>query len=146
MTPDMSLAGEVARISLLSGRFTLRSGAVSSLYFDKYRFEAEPALLRRVADRMLALLPADAEILADPQPSDGTLSIKLQSGRPAVRSSGLPFFDQAATSATFRPTWANRTASASERCSRMLVAACLTSENTLRSAQVISSSQSSQRL
>ena len=30
----------------LTGEFVLRSGVVSNEYFDKYRFEADPALLR----------------------------------------------------------------------------------------------------
>ena len=32
--------------SHLTGEFVLRSGVVSNEYFDKYRFEADPALLR----------------------------------------------------------------------------------------------------
>ena len=32
-------------------------------YFDKYLFEAQPALLARVADQMVGLLPADTELL-----------------------------------------------------------------------------------
>ncbi len=41
----------------LTGEFTLRSGQVSNEYFDKYLFEGDPALLRRVAEAMAALLP-----------------------------------------------------------------------------------------
>lgn len=41
----------------LTGEFTLRSGQVSSEYFDKYLFESEPCLLRRVAEAMATLLP-----------------------------------------------------------------------------------------
>lgn len=48
----------------LHGQFTLRSGAVSDVYFDKYRFEADPHLLTQVAARLAELLPADTEILA----------------------------------------------------------------------------------
>jgi orotate phosphoribosyltransferase len=33
-------------------------------YFDKYRFEADPALLSRIAAAMLPLVPSEAEILA----------------------------------------------------------------------------------
>ena len=39
--PDLARA--IHRVSHLTGTFTLRSGAVSSEYFDKYRFEADPA-------------------------------------------------------------------------------------------------------
>ena len=36
---------------------------MASEYFDKYLFEADPALLGRVADRMVELLPVDTELL-----------------------------------------------------------------------------------
>lgn len=41
----------------LTGQFTLRSGQVATEYFDKYLFESDPALLRKVAEAMVALLP-----------------------------------------------------------------------------------------
>jgi orotate phosphoribosyltransferase len=47
------LADLAARIDArcrLTGEFTLRSGQRSDTYFDKYRFEADPALLRRLAE------------------------------------------------------------------------------------------------
>jgi len=47
----------------LHGSFTLRSGQVSDEYFDKYRFESDPALLRRVVDRMCGLVPAGTAML-----------------------------------------------------------------------------------
>ena len=37
---------------LLFGEFRLRSGKISGRYFDKYRFESNPGLLREVAGRM----------------------------------------------------------------------------------------------
>lgn len=57
------LCRDIDRIARLRGSFTLRSGQVSDEYFDKYRFEADPALLRRVAEQMVPLLPADTEVL-----------------------------------------------------------------------------------
>jgi len=48
----------------LTGEFVLRSGQVSHEYFDKYLFEGDPLLLRRVAETMAGLLPTDAEVLA----------------------------------------------------------------------------------
>jgi len=47
----------------LRGSFRLRSGQMSEEYFDKYLFEGDPALLRRVADAMVPLLP-DCDVLA----------------------------------------------------------------------------------
>jgi len=58
------LAEQVNRVSRLTGSFLLRSGKWSTHYFDKYRFETDPHLLRRVASRMLKLVPLEAEILA----------------------------------------------------------------------------------
>lgn len=57
------LAVDINAASRLKGTFTLRSGQISGEYFDKYRFESDPVLLRRVAQRMLTLIPDDAEIL-----------------------------------------------------------------------------------
>ncbi len=61
--PDPSLAADVDACCRLTGEFTLRSGIVASEYFDKYLFEAQPALLARVADQMVGLLPPDTELL-----------------------------------------------------------------------------------
>ena len=61
---DDRLAFDVNAVSRLSGSFKLRSGQTSSEYFDKYRFESDPKLLRRIALRMLPLVPAGAEVLA----------------------------------------------------------------------------------
>jgi orotate phosphoribosyltransferase len=48
----------------LVGRFTLRSGAVSEEYFDKYLFESDPRLLREIAEELVGQLPADVDLLA----------------------------------------------------------------------------------
>jgi orotate phosphoribosyltransferase len=61
--PDPALARDVDACCRLTGEFTLRSGQVAGEYFDKYLFEARPDLLARVADRMVDLLPGDAELL-----------------------------------------------------------------------------------
>jgi orotate phosphoribosyltransferase len=61
---DDQLAFDVSAASRLTGKFKLRSGQISEEYFDKYRFESDPSLLRRVALRMLPLIPEGAEVLA----------------------------------------------------------------------------------
>lgn len=61
--PD-DLAGRLYRSAHLSGQFRLRSGATSTEYFDKYLFEADPALLRRLAQAMVPLVPPGTELLA----------------------------------------------------------------------------------
>ena len=57
------LARDVDARCRLHGQFTLRSGKVSSEYFDKYLFESDPVLLRRVVERMTALIPAGTDLL-----------------------------------------------------------------------------------
>jgi orotate phosphoribosyltransferase len=59
-----SLAQRIYEQAHLTGEFTLRSGAVSSEYFDKYLFEADPRLLGDIADALVTLIPPDVEALA----------------------------------------------------------------------------------
>lgn len=59
-----TLAAEIQRIALLKGEFLLRSGQKSDFYFDKYRFESQPQLLKAIAKHMVSLIPKDTEILA----------------------------------------------------------------------------------
>ena len=58
------LASRIGERTYITGTFTLRSGAVSDEYFDKYLFEADPLLLARVAREMAQLLPPGTEMLA----------------------------------------------------------------------------------
>jgi orotate phosphoribosyltransferase len=58
------LAKRLQEMCRLKGRFVLRSGQVSEFYFDKYQFEADPQLLRAVADLAVALIPEGTELLA----------------------------------------------------------------------------------
>jgi len=48
----------------LTGSFVLRSGATSDEYFDKYLFEADPRLLREIAQALVHLMPEDVDVLA----------------------------------------------------------------------------------
>ena len=58
------LAKAIYDVSHLTGTFTLRSGAVSNEYFDKYLFEARPDVLKAIAEHMAELLPGETEVLA----------------------------------------------------------------------------------
>ena len=60
---DPDLARDIDACCRLTGEFTLRSGQVSNEYFDKYLFEAEPQLLRRVVAQMRELVPDGTELL-----------------------------------------------------------------------------------
>ncbi len=60
----MDVAKRILETSRLSGEFRLRSGQISSTYFDKYLFESDPQLLEAVTELMAPLIPKDTEILA----------------------------------------------------------------------------------
>lgn len=61
---DATLARRIFDAAHLTGEFTLRSGAVSHEYFDKYRFESDPWLLRGIAEAMATLVPSEVDALA----------------------------------------------------------------------------------
>ena len=58
------LAAAIYTTSHITGEFVLRSGVTSTEYFDKYRFEADPVLLREIAAALVALVPDGTEVLA----------------------------------------------------------------------------------
>ena len=80
------LAKSISRVSCLEGSFVLRSGQHATHYFDKYRFEADPVLLRAIAGRMLSLLPDGVEVLAGLELGGVPIAtaMSLESGVPAA--------------------------------------------------------------
>lgn len=58
------LARRIFDTAHLTGAFTLRSGSLSTEYFDKYLFEADPDLLRAIAEMLAPMVPAGTEALA----------------------------------------------------------------------------------
>ena len=58
-----ALAESICRVAHLRGDFLLRSGVRSDHYFDKYQFEADPALLHGIAQGLAPLLPEETELL-----------------------------------------------------------------------------------
>ena len=89
------LARRVYQTSHLTGSFVLRSGATSGEYFDKYRFESEPALLRELAEAMAGLLPEGVDGLAGLELGGVPLATMLSqvTGLPAgfVRKQAKPY-------------------------------------------------------
>ncbi len=85
-TVDQTLAADIDACCRLSGTFTLRSGQVSSEYFDKYLFESDPLLLARVAREMVDLLPAETELLGGLELGGVPIATMVSSltGRPAL--------------------------------------------------------------
>lgn len=78
------LAREIHGASHLTGRFVLRSGAVSHEYFDKYLFEADPRLLSAIGDALAPLVPDGAEALAGLETGGIPLAVIL------AQKTGLP--------------------------------------------------------
>src|SRR5690349_11458711 len=80
------LVRKVFEISYLRGEFKLRSGQTSTEYFDKYRFEAEPTLLKAIAEQLAPKIPAGTEILAGLEMGGIPVAtaLSLQTGIPAL--------------------------------------------------------------
>ncbi len=61
---DLELAARLRAVCRVTGEFVLRSGRTADEYFDKYQFEADPALLDTVAAQLAPLVPDGTEVLA----------------------------------------------------------------------------------
>ena len=64
MPDNTPLAKRIYDTAHITGDFLLRSGAKSNEYFDKYLFEANPALLKDIAQALAPLVPPGVEALA----------------------------------------------------------------------------------
>ena len=80
------LARAIYAASHLTGQFTLRSGVVSDEYFDKYRFESDPALLAAIGEALAPLVPPGVDALAGLELGGVPLAVALS------RATGLPAF------------------------------------------------------
>jgi orotate phosphoribosyltransferase len=80
------LARDVDARCRLRGEFVLRSGQVSNEYFDKYLFESDPVLLRRVTGQMKTLLPPGTGFLGGLELGGVPLAVMLSqaTGIPAL--------------------------------------------------------------
>lgn len=83
---DTKLAQAIFKVAHLQGEFKLRSGLTSNEYFDKYRFEAQPRLLKSIAMAMRALIPPDTQVLAGLEMGGIPVAtaLALESGLPVV--------------------------------------------------------------
>jgi orotate phosphoribosyltransferase len=79
-----ALARRIYDVAHLTGTFTLRSGAVSHEYFDKYRFESDPVLLRQIGEALAPLVPDGTEVLAGLELGGVPLAVALS------QATGLP--------------------------------------------------------
>jgi orotate phosphoribosyltransferase len=80
------LGREIVKASYLKGDFVLRSGKRSNRYFDKFLFETDPALLRRLGKHLAELVPADTQLLGAPELGAVLLggAVSMQMGLPLV--------------------------------------------------------------
>jgi orotate phosphoribosyltransferase len=86
-TPEVQdLGREIVKSSYLKGDFVLRSGKHSNRYFDKFLFETDPGLLRRLGKHLAELVPADTQLLAAPELGAVLLggAVSMQMGLPLV--------------------------------------------------------------
>lgn len=82
----VTLASRVFATSYLTGTFVLRSGLTADRYFDKYRFESDPALLAEIVRELVPLVPPDTDGLAGLELGGIPIAIVLSA------ATGLPAF------------------------------------------------------
>jgi orotate phosphoribosyltransferase len=80
------LGTDLVKASYLKGDFVLRSGRRSNRYFDKFLFETDPALLKRLGKALAALVPAGTQRLAAPELGAVLLggAVSMETGLPLV--------------------------------------------------------------
>jgi orotate phosphoribosyltransferase len=80
------LAERLIAASEIHGDFVLSSGRRSTVYFDKFRFLADPALLRELASEVRRLVPDGTTHLAAPEGAATLLlaAVALEAGLPMV--------------------------------------------------------------
>ena len=87
LEPD-ALGELLVEHALLEGDFVLRSGRRSSYYLDKYRFETQPELLRRLGERLaMAAREVEPDAVRLAGPALGAVVLAAS----ASMASGLPF-------------------------------------------------------
>jgi orotate phosphoribosyltransferase len=89
------LAKRIKAVAYLTGQFTLRSGATSTFYWDKYRFESDPSILVDVAEGLAGLLPESYDRLAGLELGGIPLAtaLSIRTGAPClyVRKAAKPY-------------------------------------------------------
>lgn len=81
-----ALARDLVAASYLKGDFVLRSGKRSNRYFDKFLFETDPSLLKRIGASLAALVPRDTQRLAAPELGAVLLggAVSMETGLPLL--------------------------------------------------------------
>jgi orotate phosphoribosyltransferase len=81
-----ALARDLVAASYLKGDFILRSGKRSDRYFDKFLFETEPQLLKRIGEHLSRLVPKETQRLAAPELGAVLLggAVSMEAGLPLL--------------------------------------------------------------
>lgn len=81
-----ALARDLVAASYLKGDFVLRSGKRSNRYFDKFLFETDPSLLKRIGASLAALVPRETQRLAAPELGAVLLggAVSMETGLPLL--------------------------------------------------------------
>ena len=81
-----ALARDLVSASYLKGDFVLRSGKRSNRYFDKFLFETDPELLKRIGRQLAELVPKETQRLAAPELGAVLLggAVSMETGLPLV--------------------------------------------------------------
>jgi len=74
------------KASYLKGDFVLRSGRRSDRYFDKFLFETDPVLLKRLGRHLAELVPKETQRLAAPELGAVLLggAVSMETGLPLL--------------------------------------------------------------
>lgn len=85
-TELQDLGRDLVKASYLKGDFILRSGKRSNRYFDKFLFETDPALLKRLGKHLADLVPPETQRLAAPELGAVLLggAVSMATGLPLV--------------------------------------------------------------
>jgi orotate phosphoribosyltransferase len=81
-----ALGRDLVRASYLKGDFILRSGKRSNRYFDKFLFETDPELLKRIGVQLAPLVPKETQRLASPELGAVLLggAVSMETGLPLL--------------------------------------------------------------
>ena len=81
-----ALARDLVAASYLKGDFVLRSGKRSNRYFDKFLFETDPQLLKRIGAKLSPLVPKGTQRLAAPELGAVLLggAVSMETGLPLL--------------------------------------------------------------